>query len=237
LPHAEPLHQLLAVAARVERASPEGTSRFERDGLSQCPTLPKPQRREPVLTPTNKDRSSGTPCRRGPRFVAVGAGLEPAHASRREPRIRRGAIPFRSSYRLTKLSSLLKTSASEQQAVARCNRGGDDPIRTDGAFRGHSALAVRCLRPLGHVSVICWWGWRDLNSHARRRWFLRPVCLPFPPHPHDLITPSDLDTHQAIRLLSNNPPTKWWAPRDSNPEDVAALEAAASTYSARSPHK
>lgn len=31
--------------------------------------------------------------------------------------------------------------------------GGDDPIRTDGAFQGHSALAVRCLRPLGHVSV------------------------------------------------------------------------------------
>ena len=32
-------------------------------------------------------------------------------------------------------------------------RGGDDPIRTDGAFQGHSALAVRRLRPLGHVSV------------------------------------------------------------------------------------
>jgi hypothetical protein len=31
--------------------------------------------------------------------VTVGAGLEPAHASRREPRLRRGAIPFRSSYR------------------------------------------------------------------------------------------------------------------------------------------
>lgn len=32
----------LAVAARVERAGPEGTSRFERDGLSNCPTLPTP---------------------------------------------------------------------------------------------------------------------------------------------------------------------------------------------------
>jgi hypothetical protein len=29
--------------------------------------------------------------------------------------------------------------------------GGDDPIRTDGAFQEHSALAVRCLRPRGHV--------------------------------------------------------------------------------------
>ena len=66
--------------------------------------------------------------------VAVGAGLEPAHASRREPRLRLGAMPFRSSYRYKQ-------------------SGGDDPIRTDGAFRGHSALAVRCLRPLGHVSL------------------------------------------------------------------------------------
>ena len=31
--------------------------------------------------------------------------------------------------------------------------GGDDPIRTDGAFQEHSALAVRCHRPLGHVSM------------------------------------------------------------------------------------
>lgn len=29
--------------------------------------------------------------------------------------------------------------------------------------------------------------------------------------------------------------TKWWASRDSNPEDVTALEAAASVDSARSP--
>jgi hypothetical protein len=65
--------QKLVVAARVERASPEGTSRFERDGLSDCPTLPPPQRRKT--------------CRRGPRSLAVGAGLEPAHASRREPRL------------------------------------------------------------------------------------------------------------------------------------------------------
>ena len=53
--------------------------------------------------------------------------------------------------------------------------GGDDPIRTDGAFRGHSALAVRCLVHSATSPRISWWGWRDLNSHARRRWFLRPV--------------------------------------------------------------
>ena len=31
--------------------------------------------------------------------------------------------------------------------------GGDDPIQTDGALQKHSALAVRRLRPLGHVSL------------------------------------------------------------------------------------
>jgi hypothetical protein len=30
---------------------------------------------------------------------------------------------------------------------------GDDPIRTDGAFQRHSALAVRCHKPFGHVSM------------------------------------------------------------------------------------
>jgi hypothetical protein len=86
--------QKLAVAAREERASPEGTSRFERDGLSDCPTLPPPQRRKT--------------CRRGPRSLAVGAGLEPAHASRREPRLQRSAMPFRSSYRYKDLAETIR---------------------------------------------------------------------------------------------------------------------------------
>jgi hypothetical protein len=86
--------------------------------------------------------------------------------------------------------------------------GGDDPIRTDGAFQRHSALAVRRLRPLGHVSMNSWWGWRDLNSHARRRWFLRPVCLPFPPHPHHLLTSRSLDTLPTIRFVRASRSTK-----------------------------
>ena len=155
-------------------------------------------------------------CRRGPRFLAVGAGLEPAHASlaRASPPTRCDTVPL-----------ILPTTQT----------GGDDPIRTDGAFQRRSALAVRCHRPLGHVSTSLWWGWRDLNSHARRHWFLRPACLPFPPHPHDLLTPCNLDTRPAIRFLSTNLSTNWWAPRDSNPEDVTALEAAAPADSARSP--
>lgn len=57
LPHAEPLHQFLAAAARVERASPEGTPRLERNGLSKCPTLPS--------TPSDEDLSQVTPDRGG----------------------------------------------------------------------------------------------------------------------------------------------------------------------------
>jgi hypothetical protein len=137
--------------------------------------------------------------------LAVGAGLEPAHALQREPRLQRGAIPFRSPYRLNKLLRPYNVSASEQRAAAACNAGGDDPIRTDGAFREHSALAVRCLRPLGHVSTNLWWGWRDLNSHARRHWFLRPACLPFPPHPHELLTRNQSEYTSSDRIPKPNP--------------------------------
>lgn len=51
----------------------------------------------------------------------------------REPRFRRGAIPFRSSYRL---DNLAETIRFERMVPRR-----------------HPALAVRCLRPLGHVSM------------------------------------------------------------------------------------
>ena len=51
----------------------------------------------------------------------------------RESRFRRGAIPFRSSYRL---DNLAETIRFERMVPRR-----------------HSALAVRCLRPLGHVSL------------------------------------------------------------------------------------
>ena len=202
----------MAVAARVERASPEGASRLERDGLSTCPTLPQLQRRRSVLTPTNKDRSSGTPCRRGPWILAVGAGLEPAHALQREPRLRRGAIPFRSSYRFQKTAPMQKSSrANGDRLLHQCWRRRSD---SNGwcLFKGHSALAVRRLRPLGHVSLNVWWGWRDLNSHARRHWFLRPACLPFPPHPHGLLTSSNLNTRRVIGLISTNPSTNGGLP-------------------------
>lgn len=120
----------------------------------------------------------------GTRSVALGAGLEPAHALRREPRLRRGAIPFRSSYRLNDLAETIRF----ERMV---------PIE-------HSALAARCLRPLGHISVKYWWGWRDLNSHVPRHWFLRPACLPFPPHPHSFVTRNNLLTLPTFRLRAPN---------------------------------
>ena len=51
----------------------------------------------------------------------------------REPHLQRGAIPFRSSYRYKRWRR-------------RSDSNGWCP-------QGHSALAVRCLRPLGHVSL------------------------------------------------------------------------------------
>ena len=32
-------------------------------------------------------------------------------------------------------------------------------------------------------NVLCWWGWRDSNSHDFTRWNLNPVRLPITPHP------------------------------------------------------
>ena len=52
----------------------------------------------------------------------------------REPRLQRGAIPFRSSYRRNKLAETIRF----ERMVP---------------FQRHSALAVRCHRPLGHVSM------------------------------------------------------------------------------------
>ena len=163
--------KLMAVAARVERASPEGTSRLERDGLSKCPTLPS--------TPATKT------CRRGPRSVAVGAGLEPAHASRREPRLRRGAIPFRSSYRYRQ-------------------SGGDDPIRTDGALRRHSALAVRCLRPLGHVSLKPLVGMERFELSRAKALVSKTSVSPISTTSPQLSNFTNLDTHRVIEFISAN---------------------------------
>ena len=103
---------ILAERARVERASPEGTPRFKRDRLATCRTSPsihggsgasrtrKPRRYVPLRTGWAYHMPNAT--------VAVGAGLEPAHALRREPRLQRGAIPFRSSYRLRKTGSSIQ---------------------------------------------------------------------------------------------------------------------------------
>src|SRR5438045_3496419 len=75
----------LAERARVERASPEGASRFRRDRLATCRTSPtilggsgasrtrKPRRYVPLRTGWAFQMPNAT--------VAVGAGLEPAHAS------------------------------------------------------------------------------------------------------------------------------------------------------------
>jgi hypothetical protein len=135
LAHAEPLQKLLAVAARVERASP-----LEERPASDGVGLTHAQR---YLYPSEKT------CRRGRRFVAAGAGFEPAHASQREPRFRRGAIPFRSSCPSNRLAETIRL---ERMAP----------------FKGRAALAVRCLNPTQpRLLKTHWWGWRESNSHAQ----------------------------------------------------------------------
>jgi hypothetical protein len=113
--------------------------------------------------------------------------------------------------------------------------GGDDPIRTDGAFRGHSALAVRRLRPLGHVSMNFLVGMERFELSCSKalvsKTSVSPIFTTSPllnnsPHPEDML---------SEQVHKDQPVDKWWAPRDSNPENVTALEAAASSYSARSP--
>ena len=165
--------------------------------------------------------------------LAVGAGLEPAHALRREPRFQRGAIPFRSPYRLNKRSSRHGASASEQRAAAACDAGGDDPIRTDGALRGHSALAVRRLRPLGHVSLDALVGMERFELSCAMALVSKTSVSSISttsPRLSNYFQPGHTPSYQ---VSGYKPVDKWRAPVDSNPEGVTALEAAASANSAR----
>jgi hypothetical protein len=122
-------------------------------------------------------------CRRESRFVAAGAGLEPAHASRRDACFRQGAIPFRSSCPSNRLAETIRL---ERMAP----------------YNGRAALAVRCLNPtqprLPKNSLV---GMERVELSCTRRWFLRPVCLPVPPHPH-LLTHLRMNTLQVTGLLT-----------------------------------
>jgi hypothetical protein len=113
-------------------------------GFPNAQRYPPPQRRRPVLTPTNKNRSSGTPCRRGPRSLAAGAGLEPAHALRREPRLRRGAIPFRSSCRVRRIGqsiqNLRERTASNGPMQSWRRRSDSNGWCPSSALRASSAV-------------------------------------------------------------------------------------------------
>jgi hypothetical protein len=139
----------------------------------------------------------------------------------REPRLQRGAIPFRSSYRLNNLLPLLQRFC-EPTASACCMQCWRRRSDSNGwcLFKGHSALAVRCLRPLGHVSL------KSLVGMER----------------FELSRATALVSKTSVSPISTTSPLKskpcwhqWWAPRDSNPEDDTAFEAAASACSARSP--
>ena len=122
----------------------------------------------------------------------------------REPRLRRGAIPFRSSYRLNKPLRRYNVLAREQRATAACNAGGDDPIRTDGAFQGHSALAVRCLRPLGHVSLKSLVGMERFELSRAKALVSKTSVSPISTTSPQLSNFTNLDTLQPTEFISTN---------------------------------
>ena len=136
--------------------------------------------------------------------MAVGAGLEPAHASRREPRLRRGAIPFRSSYRLNKLMP--------SPTIVRANSGWllhamlAETIRFErmAPFRRRSALAVRCLRPLGHVSVNLLVGMERFELSRAKALVSKTSVSPISTTSPQLSNFTNLDTHQATEFISTN---------------------------------
>jgi hypothetical protein len=116
--------------------------------------------------------------------------------------------------------------------------GGDDPIRTDGAFRGHAALAVRRLSPLGHVSINLLVGMERFELSCAKALVSKTSVSPISttsPRLTNMYKPRHTSGDQVSKCKPVD--ESWWAPRDSNPEDVTALEAAASTCFARSPQR
>ena len=82
--------------------------------------------------------------------------------------------------------------------------GGDDPIRTDGAFRGHSALAVRCLRPLGHVSLKPLVGMERFELSRAKALVSKTSVSPISTTSPQLSNFTNLDTLQPTESLSTN---------------------------------
>ena len=59
--------------------------------------------------------------------------------------------------------------------------------RTSGSLLTRPAIRALLQYKKGdkqaYPRTVNWCGWRDSNSHAFRHWYLKPACLPIPPHP------------------------------------------------------
>jgi excisionase family DNA binding protein len=80
--------------------------------------------------------------------------------------------------------------------------GGDDPIRTDGAFHRHSALAVRCLRPLGHVSMNLLVGMERFELSRAKALVSKTSVSPISTTSPQLTNPVLASREEAAQLLS-----------------------------------
>ena len=123
----------------------------------------------------------------------------------REPRLQRGAIPFRSSYRLNNLLPLLQRFC-ERTASACCMQCWRRRSDSNGwcLFKGHSALAVRCLRPLGHVSLKSLVGMERIELSRAKALVSKTSVSPISTTSPQLSYCTNLDTQQVTEFISTN---------------------------------
>ena len=142
-----------------------------------------------------------------------------------------------SNLQCSKRAPGLRPGRASQSPQHTQHFGGNDPIRTDGAFRGHSALAVRRHKPIGHVSIYFLVGMERFELSCSMALVSKTSVSPISTTSPRLTNSWQTGYTSSDRVHKDKPVDKWWAPRDLNPEDVTAFETAASAYSARRPQK
>ena len=94
---------------------------------------------------------------------------------------------------------------------------------------------MRRLSPLGHVSINLLVGMERFELSCAKALVSKTSVSPISTTSPRLTNSPQPEYTSSDQVPKHKPVDKWWAPRDSNPEDVTALEAAASAYFAKSP--
>ena len=117
--------------------------------------------------------------------VAVGAGLEPAHAVRRS--LASNEVRYRSAHPTDKTTWRRRSDLN-----GWC------------LFKVHSALAVRCLRPLGHVSLKSLVGMERFELSRAKALVSKTSVSPISTTSPQLSNFANLDTLQPTEFISTN---------------------------------